>query len=60
MTRWIGVRLSVDLVAQRSSLALQWLQLAVDVDLRSVPIRFELVDLPLQLEQRLLEFQRVR
>ena len=49
----------VDLGPQRFELALQALELAVDVDLAFGPDPLQVLDLPLQLEQRLLELQRV-
>ncbi len=52
-------QVAVDLLAQRVELALQALELSVDVDLPFGPDPLELVDLPLQLQQRLLELQRV-
>src|SRR5262249_21673062 len=52
--------ISVDLLPERLELALQPLELAVDVDLALRPDPLQVFDLPLQLEQRLLELQRIR
>jgi hypothetical protein len=51
--------LPVDLGAQHLELALEPLQLAIDVDLALGPNALEIIDLPLQLEERLLEVQSV-
>jgi hypothetical protein len=50
----------VDLRPERLELALQPGELPLDVDLPLGPDPLEVLDLPLQLEQRLLEVQRVR
>ena len=49
----------VDLGAKRFELALQSLQLPVDVDLALAPDPLQVVDLALQLQERLLELQRI-
>ena len=49
----------VDLGPERFELALEALELAVDVDLPFAADPLQVLDLPLQLEQRLLELQRI-
>ncbi len=55
-----GREVAVDVRPQRLELALEALELAVDVDLPFGADPLQLLDLPLQLEQRLLELQRIR
>ena len=50
----------VDLRPERLELALQPSQLPLDVDLALGADPLQVFDLPLQLQQRLLEFQRIR
>ena len=54
-----GRQVSVDLGPERLQLALEALQLALDVDLPLGADALQIVDLTLQLEERLLELQRV-
>ena len=50
----------VDVFAQRHELGVELLEILGDVDIALAADPLEVVDLPLQLEQRFLEFQRVR
>ena len=55
-----GREIPVDLRPQRFELPLEAVELALDVDLSFVADPLQVLDLPLQLEQRLLELQRIR
>ena len=54
-----GREIAVDLRSERLELGLQPVELTLDVDLPLRPDPLEVFDLPLQLEQRLLELQRI-
>ncbi len=60
MTRWIGVRPRVDVLAHGMQLVLQQLELGADVDLAVLTETLELLDLALELLEGLLEVQRIR
>jgi len=53
-------QVSIDVRPQRFELALKSFELALDVDLSLGADPLQVLDLPLQLEQRLLELQRIR
>ena len=55
-----GREIAVDLRPERLELSLETLELALDVDLALGADPLQVLDLPLQLEQRLLELQRIR
>ena len=54
-----GREIPVDLGPERFELALEAVELALDIDLSFAADPFQVLDLPLQLEQGLLELQRI-